>query len=135
MRYRRLNLPGFVSELSISRAVLLLLALGALEACQDGYPIEATDCDRWCHVTEPPACRWMRPAECVVECEEFRVVPAEGECRSHWEAALGCLQTLSTEEYCYHYRGMPHSESTPCRTEYEAILDCRYRTDESSGGT
>ncbi len=76
--------------------VLLGAALTAL-GCQDGYPIAATHCDRWCDIRQATECGNYNPTSCVVSCEQLSGGAA---CYPEFDAVLTCLEQHEREIGC-----------------------------------
>jgi len=99
-------------------AAALALALAVLFACfgcQDGYPIPASQCDRWCDASKLTFCSSYDPAGCVLTCSQRGGdAPA---CRAELDTLLACLGRQSPHELeceTYIYEGAP---APPCLDE------------------
>lgn len=62
-------------------------------SCQDGYPIAATRCDRWCDLTQATWCGRYNPASCVVGCEQLA---GGADCYPQFDRLLICLEQQPT---------------------------------------
>jgi len=89
-----------------------------MAGCQDGYPIAATACDRYCDLGLVPGCGEYGPTECVVICE------------SHWNSTR-CSNELDDWVSClkrHHYRLVCDytfpSLKDGCETEESAWYAC-----------
>jgi len=69
-------------------ATVLAAAL-TIAGCQDGYPIAATRCDRFCDLTQAAQCGEYNPATCVFSCEDGAGGPT---CYPEFDALLACLE-------------------------------------------
>ena len=79
----------------------LPLALAVLAGgCQDGYPIPATRCDRWCELTRETECGAYNPATCVSGCETAFGGEA---CYAEFDALLLCAERLPASERRCNY--------------------------------
>ena len=92
----RPKLPG--SRRGPGWAFSVLLALLPATGCQDGYPVTATRCDRWCEVTQNCDDAY-EPALCVEFCEQQSgwVMAA---CSTEFDAQLACLDEHRSKLYC-----------------------------------
>lgn len=61
----------------------------AIAGCQDGYPIAATACDRYCDLGLAPGCGDYSPTNCVLTCEVYWNSEV---CSSEFDAAVSCLK-------------------------------------------
>ncbi len=89
-------------------AVLLGAAL-MVAGCQDGYPIAATRCDRWCDIRQATECGNYNPAGCVVGCEQ---VSGGAACQPAFDELLTCLEQHQQDIKCdnAHYGMVPKCE-------------------------
>ena len=104
-------------------SICALFSLGGLllGACQGDYPLEPTNCDRWCEATKEKQCGYYSPAGCVVGCEETHITRAE--CSNQFNAALACYEQSEIpcdEDDPYFYYPGPY----PCEQEEIALGAC-----------
>jgi hypothetical protein len=100
-------------------ALALLLAFApTIVGCQDGYPIAATRCDRWCDLLQTTECGGYTPASCVVTCEQSF---AGAGCTDDFDAVLHCLEMHRSELKCADL-GSPLI--TVCETEIANLRRC-----------
>ena len=75
---------------------LLLGAALVVTSCQDGYPIAATRCDRWCDIMQVAECGNYNPAACVSGCEQSFGTA----CNDEFDALLECLNMNESSIAC-----------------------------------
>ena len=100
---------------------ILAALLGAallVASCQDGYPIAATRCDRYCHVRQATECGSYNPAACVSECELASGDPA---CSDRLDELLACVEKPGLKIVCdiASYKIVPE-----CLAEYTRLGKC-----------
>jgi len=98
-------------------ALSLALAL-ALSACQDGYPLAATRCDRWCKLSQAVECGAFTPGGCVASCEENRIDPA---CDQIVDALLACMAAHESTIGCELWN---YGTIAPCQAEHDQQRAC-----------
>jgi len=99
----------------------LVVAIGAV-GCQDGYPIAATRCDRWCELTRDTQCGVYNPASCVSGCE---VSFGSAACYAEFDALLGCLQSVpASDRACDYYN---FGTVADCSAQTTTLDDCSRR--------
>ncbi|HET7543313.1 MAG TPA: hypothetical protein VFK05_25745 [Polyangiaceae bacterium] len=94
----------------------------ALAACQDGYPIAPTRCDRWCKITRASECGFSSPADCVATCES---TSGFGACNEALDALLACLQAHETSIRCETWANGTIAE---CVAEQTRLVACAAHT-------
>lgn len=88
-----------------------------MAACQDGYPIAPTLCDRYCDLESKRGCQGYNPAECVVSCEAASLSRA---CPDEFDEWVSCQKTHSSGLGCIDAAG-----TTPgCEMEQQALGSC-----------
>ena len=98
-------------------AVLFLGVIALSSACQGGYPIAPTPCDRWCDATKGGSCGlYYDPAGCVVTCEA-QGFGSKAMCKQQFDVALACFQ--SAGELCSGVQMVP-----VCLDEETALYTC-----------
>jgi hypothetical protein len=100
-------------------AILVLLGAALIVGgCQDGYPIAATRCDRWCDIRQATECGSYDPAGCVVSCEQ---VAGGAACHPEFDSLLACLEKHEHEIECdlSSYGVVP-----ACKGEQAALHAC-----------
>jgi len=98
--------------------VVSLTAALAIQGCQDGYPIAATACDRYCDLGMAPGCGDYRPTECVVSCEAHW---ASMVCSSEFDDWVSCLKERKHTLVCDY--SLPVSNDG-CEAVLNARLEC-----------
>jgi hypothetical protein len=117
------------SQRRLSGTIAALLGAALLVAsCQDGYPIAATRCDRWCHVRQATGCGNYNPAECVGYCEQSFGDPA---CRDELDAVLACEEKPGLQSVC---EGTIYSTFPACSEPYDRLFECA-RSHSNQGPT
>jgi hypothetical protein len=100
-----------------------VLAFALATACQGEYPIPATDCDRWCDVTQGVGrgCGFYDPAQCVADCEEEGFTHEEA-CHELFDSALACFRSNpgAAATQC----SFDEVIARPCQAEAQALYDC-----------
>jgi hypothetical protein len=90
----------------------------ASAGCQDGYPIAATRCDRWCDATQATECGRYNPAGCVVSCE---ATLGASKCVAQLELLTTCAEAKRDLFECREfYSGIDQ----PCTAEQTAAYAC-----------
>jgi len=100
-------------------AALLALA-SAMPSCQDGYPIAATPCDRYCDLGIQTDCGGDSPAGCVASCESSPVIQLQ-DCSSEFDDWVLCHKV--------HHHGLtcgyePPLTTTGCEASAQAYGAC-----------
>jgi hypothetical protein len=95
----------------------LALAL-VIAACQDGYPIAPTRCDRWCELSRATECGDSSPASCVANCEEN---PQDAACAETVDALLDCMEAHASSIGCDFWI---HGTIPQCPDEFAAQAEC-----------
>jgi hypothetical protein len=96
---------------------LLLGCIGCI-GCQDGYPIPATRCDRWCDAGQLTFCDGYDPADCVLTCSQ-RYGDTD-ECGSELEELIACVKRTPAQELVCRY-GL---DVPPCSDENMGFIEC-----------
>jgi len=105
-----------------------LVAL-VVAGCQDGYPIAATRCDRWCDVRRATECGNYNPAACVVACEQ---ASSGSDCDAEFDILLACLEsTPQSQITCETYR---LGTAAPCYSKQTALYACSNHFSPGSSG-
>jgi len=120
--------PAGLSDVSGSKrgrsvwlaVILAITAALTITACQDGYPIEATACDRYCDLRRAPGCGGDNPAGCVVNCEVYWGWTRYG-CAEEFEAAVSCHKQHQHHLLC---DDSFVSQMEGCETPQQALNDC-----------
>jgi hypothetical protein len=97
---------------------MLIAAALTVAGCQDGYPIPATRCDRWCHVRQATECGNYNPVSCVVSCEGLF---GNAACSNLFDQLLRCLENPRLSIVCdnSNYGIVPE-----CKNEQASLVEC-----------
>ena len=90
--------------------------------CQDGYPIAATRCDRWCELTRDTECGAYNPATCVSGCE--RAFGGEA-CYAQFDTLLGCAESAPASERACDF--FDFGSVAACSDQKAILDDCSRR--------
>lgn len=90
----------------------------SITSCQDGYPIDATACDRWCDVARNEHCPDYNPASCVVTCEEIQRGVA---CYAELDDLSKCVAETKPVLTCFD---AAHGMIPGCESAKAALTKC-----------
>ena len=99
---------------SVALALVSVLCSGG---CQDGYPVEATPCDRLCYALEPSGCA-EGPAECVLGCEHSPY--SEPRCQTALLQMTRCLERTPDSDL-----GCSIESTSACNAQLVDLYLCR----------
>jgi hypothetical protein len=106
-------------------AMLLPLTAGlTIAGCQDGYPIEATPCDRYCDLGLASGCGDPSPAGCVLTCEEYWGWTRQP-CSDEFDAWVSCNKQNGNHLAC-DASFVPASlvPTDACQSPQQTLNDC-----------
>jgi hypothetical protein len=115
---------------------MLLGATLSSAGCQDGYPLAATRCDRWCNLTRELECGQGGPAACVVQCErEASTITAA--CLPELDALQECLEIHRSEIHVSGFTCGRLTETTvlACKDEQLMLTQCDPKSSAFGGSS
>ena len=91
-----------------------------IAGCQDGYPIDATPCDRYCTLGLAKGCGDDSPAGCVLTCEVYWGWTRSG-CTAEFDDWVRCLKAHEYHLVCDYSFPSP---TEGCESTQQALDAC-----------